>query len=221
MQVTAFRWVPPFAQGLVRDLRVRWALEEAGLPYDVELIGPEDQKSERYRKLQPFGQVPALRDGDLQLFESGAIVLHIAENAASGVLLPQDLAGKERARTWVFAAINSIEPFVQNLAHIDLFNADKPWAIERRPQVLEMLRDRLQKLTAWMQGRQYLENEAFSVGDLMMTTVLRNLRHLDLLQKEFPELETYRLRCEGRTAFQKALADQMKVFAQNEPKLAS
>lgn len=215
IELTAFRWVPPFAQGLVRDLRVRWALEEAGLPYDVRLIGPDDQKSESYRKLQPFGQVPVLRDGDLCLFESGAIVLHIAERSAA--LMPEDLAGKARARTWVFAAVNSMEQHIQNLTQIDLFNADKAWAIERRPAVLEMLRDRLQKLDAWMRGRQYLENETFTVGDLMMTTVLRILRHIDLLEKEFPELEAYRLRCERRPAFQQALADQMKVFAENTP----
>lgn len=215
MQITAFRWVPPFAQGLVRDLRVRWALEEAGLPYDVRLIGPDDQKSESYRKLQPFGQVPVLQDGELCLFESGAIVLHIAEKSAT--LMPQESAAKERARTWVFAAVNSLEPQIQNLTQIDIFNADKAWAIERRPAVLEMLRDRLQKLTDWMDGRHYLENETFTVGDLMMTTVLRILRHVDLLEKEFPQLHAYQRRCEGRPAFEKALAAQMKAFADHAP----
>ncbi|MFO0665403.1 MAG: glutathione S-transferase family protein [Polyangiaceae bacterium] len=216
MQVTAFRWVPPFAQGLVRDLRVRWALEEAGLPYEVRLIGPDDQKSKAYRKLQPFGQVPVLEDGELHLFESGAIVLHVAERSAG--LLPREHAARERARTWVFAAINSIEPFIQNLTQIDLFNADKPWAVERRPVVVDMLRDRLQKLTDWMDGRNYLEDETFTVGDLMMTTVLRILRHVDLLEKEFPQLHAYRKRCEERPSFVKALGDQMKVFSENTPK---
>ena len=215
IRLIAFRWVPPFAQGLVRDLRVRWALEEAGLPYEVQLIGPEDQKSDGYRKLQPFGQVPVLHDGDLCLFESGSIVLHIAEK--SSALMPEDPAGRAQARTWVFASINSIEQYIQNLTQIDLFNADKAWAIERRPAVLELLRDRLQKLNTRMSGRQYLENETFTVGDLMMTTVLRILRHVDLLEKEFPQLEAYRLRCENRPAFKKALADQMKVFAESAP----
>ncbi len=215
IRVTAFRWVPPFAQGLVRDLRVRWALEEAGFPYEVQLIGPEDQKSESYRKLQPFGQVPVLHDGELRLFESGSIVLHIAEKSAA--LMPEDPSGKARARTWVFAAVNSMEQHIQNLTQIDLFNADKAWAIERRPAVLEMLRDRLQKLNSWMSGRQYLEDATFTAGDLMMTTVLRILRHVDLLEMEFPELEAYRLRCENRPAFKKALADQMNAFAENAP----
>ena len=214
IRLTAFRWVPPFAQGLVRDLRVRWALEEAGLDYEVKLIGPEDQKSESYRKLQPFGQVPALEIGDIHFFESGAIVLYVAEK--SPVLMPSDEAGKLRARSWVFAAINSVEQHIQNLTQIDLFNADKAWAIERRPAVVELLRDRLQKLDTWMKGREYLEGQ-FTVGDLMMVAVLRILRHIDMLPKEFPQLEAYRLRCEARPAFKKALADQMQTFAENAP----
>jgi glutathione S-transferase len=133
--------------------------------------------------------------------------------------MPDDAVGKQRARTWVFAAINSLEQHVQNLVLIDLFNSDKAWAIERRPAALDTVRDRLQKLNAWMNGRKYLEDDRFTVGDLMMTTVLRNLRHIDLLPREFPELDAYRLRCEARPAFQKALADQMKTFAENEPKV--
>jgi glutathione S-transferase len=216
IRLTAFRWVPPFAQGLVRDLRVRWALEEAGLPYEIYLIGQEEQKSEEYRKLQPFGQVPVLNDGDLCFFESGAMALYIAEK--SSVLMPQDTHGKVRAQSWVFAAINSIEQHVQNLTQIDLFNADKAWAIERRPAVVEMLRDRLEKLNVWMKGRKYLENDTFTIGDLMMTTVLRILRTTDILTKDFPALEAYRIRCEDRPAFKKALDDQMKTFAENVPK---
>jgi glutathione S-transferase len=216
IRLTAFRWVPPFAQGLVRDLRARWALEEAGLPYEVKLIGPDDQKSESYRKLQPFGQVPVLEDGDLTLFESGSIALHIAEKSTA--LFPQDIPSQSRARTWVFAALNSVEQHVGNLATIDLFNAEKPWAIERRPAALEILNDRLEKLNAWMKGRQYLENDRFTVADLMMTTVLRNLRHTQILPNDFPQLEAYRLRCEARPAFKKALADQLSVFEQNAPK---
>jgi glutathione S-transferase len=216
IRITAFKWVPPFAQGLVRDLRARWALEEAGLPYEVRLIDRDDQKTESYRKLQPFGQVPVLEDGDLTFFESGAIVLHIAERTST--LMPEHSAGKVRARTWVFAALNSVENLVQNLVTIDLFNADKNWAIERRPEALQMLNDRLEKLNTWMKGRMYLENDQFSVGDLMMTTVLRNLRHTDILPKDFPDLEAYRLRCEDRPAFKKALGDQMKTFTENTPR---
>ncbi len=216
IRFTAFRWVPPFAQGLVRDLRLRWALEEAGLPYEIELITPDIQKSEAYRKLQPFGQVPVLHDNDLSLFESGAIALHIAEK--SPVLMPEDASGKARARTWVFAALNSIEQHIQNLVLIDIFNPDKAWAIERRPAAVESVKDRLQKLNTWLGDKDYLEGKRFTIGDLMMTTVLRNLRHTDILAKDFPMLEAYRQRCEARPAFKKALADQMKTFEENAPK---
>ena len=136
IEVSAFRWVPPFARGLVRDLRVRWALEEAGLAYDTRLIGREDQSSASYRVLQPFGQVPAYRENGLELFESGAIVLHVAER--SEVLLPRDPAGRARAIVWMFAALSSVEPHVQHLASIDLFHADARWAKERRPGAVEM-----------------------------------------------------------------------------------
>jgi glutathione S-transferase len=216
IKLTAFRWVPPLAQGLVRDLRVRWALEEVGLKYEVHLIGPDEQKSAAYRKLQPFGQVPVLQDDDLEFFESGAIVLHIAEK--SPTLMPEDAAGRVRALTWVFAAINSLEAQIQNLLTIDLFNADKTWAIERRPEALNIVKDRLTKLQDWLGDKKYLEGDRFTVGDLMMTTVLRSLRHLDLLQKEFPRLNEFQLRCESRAAFQKALADQLRVFKENAPR---
>ncbi len=213
--VTAFRWVPPFAQGLVRDLRVRWALEEAGLPYQEQLIGPEDKDSDEYRFLQPFGQVPAYRENGLELFESGAIVLHIAEQ--SEALMPSDPAGRARTRTWVLAALNSIEPPIQNLATIDLFYPGAEWTKERRPQVEEMVRKRLGELAAWLDGRDYLEGR-FTAGDLMMTTVLRNLRHTGLVAEQ-PALAAYMQRCEGRSAFQKALDDQAAVFAANAPTL--
>ncbi len=213
--VTAFRWVPPFAQGLVRDLRVRWALEEAGLPYQEQLIGLEDKDSAEYRGLQPFGQVPAYRENGLELFESGAIVLHIAEQ--SEALLPSDPAGRARTRTWVLAALNSIEPQIQNLATIDLFYPGAEWTKERRPQVEEMVRKRLGELAAWLDGRDYLEGR-FTAGDLMMTTVLRNLRHTGLVAEQ-PALAAYMQRCEARPAFRKALADQAAVFAANAPQL--
>lgn len=215
IRLTAFRWVPPFAQGLVRDLRARWALEEAGLPYEVELISREDQSTESYRKRQPFGQVPVLEDGEISFFESGAIALHVAEK--SPALMPQDPRGRARARTWVFAAVNSVEQHIQNLAIIDLFNPDKPWAKERRPEAVEIVRDRLTKLNIWMNGREYLEDNRFTIGDLMMTTVLRNLRQTDILAKEFPQLDQYVKRCESRPAFKKALSDQMEVFKANAP----
>ena len=213
IRISAFPWVPPFAQGLVRDLRARWALEEAGLPYEVRLLSAADQKSERYRALQPFGQVPVLEDGDLKLFESGAIVMHIAER--SDTLLPPDADARARAKTWMFAALNSIEPHIQNLAEIDLFYADKEWTKDRRPIVVEMVRKRLGELSAWLKGRDYLEDR-FTAGDLLMTSVLRILRHTDLLA-EHPALVAYRARCEARPAFARALAAQMEPFAKNAP----
>lgn len=214
IRVSAFRWVPPFAQGLVRDLRVRWALEEAGLPYEARLIGPEDKSSADYRRLQPFGQVPAFEEDGLVLFESGAIVLHIAER--SPALLPADPKGRARARTWAFAALNSVEPHAQNLAEIDLFNADRDWARVRRPAVLARLTTRLNEVATALGDREYLEGR-FSAGDLLMTTVLRILRHTDLLRSDFPVLDAYRMRCEARPAFGRALAAQMQPFAANEP----
>jgi glutathione S-transferase len=221
--VTAFRWVPPFAQGLVRDLRVRWALEEAGLPYEERLIGAEDQTSGEYRCLQPFGQVPAYVEGDggdagndggtLELFESGAIVLHVAEK--SDALMPRDPAGRARAVTWLFAALNSVEPPIQNLAAIDLFYAQEEWAKERRPGAVQMVEKRLDELAAALGGRDWLEDR-FTAGDLMMTSVLRILRHTDIVAQR-PALEAYRQRCEARPAFRKALADQLRPFAENAP----
>jgi glutathione S-transferase len=212
IRITAFRWVPPFAQGLVRDLRVRWALEEAGFPYEVRLIGREDQALPEYRRLQPFGQVPVFEDGDLTLFESGAIVQHIAEQ--SGNLMPPDPNGRARIKAWLFAAMNSVEPQIANLASIDLFHSDEEWARLRRPGAVEAVHGRLSKLSDWLEGRDYLEDR-FSAADLLMTSVLRNLRHTDLVE-QLPVLEAYRERCMARPAFQKALADQLATFAEND-----
>ena len=213
IKVYAFPWVPPFAQGLVRDLRVRWALEEAGIPYEEKLLGPGDQQSATYRRLQPFGQVPVLEDGDLTLFESGEIVLHIAERSAA--LAPPDASGRSRMKTWMFAALNSVEPYIANLAEIDLFNDGKEWAKLRRPDVEETVKMRLGQLSDWLGDREYLEDR-FTAADLLMTTVLRNLRHVDLL-KQFPNLEAFRLRCEARPAFGRALDAQLATFAAHAP----
>jgi glutathione S-transferase len=213
IRVSAFRSLPPFAQGLARDFRVRWALEEAGLPYQERLIGPEDQGTEAYRALQPFGQIPAIEIGNLPLFESGAIVLHIAEQ--SEALMPRDPAGRARVTCWAFAALNSIEPRVSALAEIDVFNADAEWAKLRRPAVEQALMARLTALAARFNGRDYLEDR-FTAADILMTTVLRVLRHTDLLA-QFPALEAYRLRCEARLAFQKAMADHLAPSVKNAP----
>jgi glutathione S-transferase len=206
--LSAFRWVPPFAQGLVRDLRVRWALEEAGIPYQENLIGPEDQASLAYRALQPFGQVPAIESDDVRLFESGAIVLHIAEK--SDALSPSDANGRARTTAWVFAAVNSVEPAIQNITELDFFHADKPWAAERRPAVLATVQKRLSALEVWLGGRDYLEGR-FTAGDLMMTTVLRILGRSEILS-DWPVLQAYQQRCEARPAFRKALADHLRPF---------
>jgi glutathione S-transferase len=207
--VTAFKWVPDFARGLARDLRVRWALEEAGLRYREKLIGPEDQASADYRAWQPFGQVPAYEEDGLSLFESGAIVLHIG--ARSAALMPSDDVGRARAMTWVFAAINTMEPSVVQLGQIDLFAAGKEWAKQRRPEVETMVKRRLSELAARLGERDFLEGR-FTVGDLMMTTVLRILRHTDLVAAE-PRLKAYQERCEARPAFQRALSAQLAALA--------
>lgn len=214
IQVSAFRWVPSFAQGYVRDLRVRWALEEAGIPYEAALIGPDDQKSERYRDWQPFGQVPAYKDGTVELFESGAIVLHLA--GKSEVLAPRDEPGRARVTAWVLAALNSIEPSIGELATIDIFHAGEGWTVERRPQVEEAVRGRLQQLSDWLGDKPYLEGDRFSAGDLIMTTVLRDVVNSGILA-DFPTLDAYRERCMARPAFGRAMEAQLQPFRENEP----
>ncbi|MFN3930762.1 MAG: glutathione S-transferase family protein [Brevundimonas sp.] len=214
IQVTAFKWVPPFAQGSVRDIRVRWALEEAGLGYDDHLIGFEDQATPAYRALQPFGQVPAYRDGKVEMFESGAIVLWIAQN--SDALMPADDAGRAMVTTWLFAAMNSVEPFVAELAGIDLFNADKAWAKARRPEVEAFLRKRLAELQTALGENRWFANDRFSAADILMTHVLRDLRHTDIVP-DFPALADYVARAEARPAFKRALADQLKPFREHAP----
>jgi glutathione S-transferase len=220
IQVTAFKWVPPFAQGSVRDIRVRWALEEAGLGYDDQLIGFEDQSTPAYRAQQPFGQVPAFSDGKVEMFESGAIVLYIAQN--SDQLMPADEAGRAMVMTWLFAAMNSVEPFVGQLAGIDIFHADKAWAKERRPEVETMVRKRLADLQTALGARKWFANDRFSAADILMTHVLRDLRHTDMLA-DYPALADYVARAEARPAFKRALADQLAPFRAaeaNNPELA-
>lgn len=209
--LTTYEWVPDFAAPLMRAFRVRWALEEAGLPYRVRKValGPEQRSAEHLAR-QPFGQAPAIEEDGLVLFESGAIALRIAE--ASDVLLPMDEAGRARAIGWLFAALNSVEIAIQALAVIDLFHADEAWAKERRPQAEAFVRDRLAMLEKALGERDYLEGR-FTVGDLMMADVLRILRHTDLLDG-YPALKAYKERCEARPAFQRAMAAQMEGFRQ-------
>ena len=207
--VTAFRSVPPFAQGLVRDLRVRWALEEAGLRYEVRLLGDGEKDLPDYRAWQPFGQVPAYEENGLRLFESGAIVLRIAERSEN--LLPGDPAARGRAVEWLFAALNTIEPPIQNLAGIDLFFAGQDWAKLRRPEAEAYVGKRLAELAAALGDKAYLDGPRFTAGDLMIATVLRILRHTELVAEQ-PNLAAWLARCEERPAFQRALAGQMADF---------
>jgi glutathione S-transferase len=212
----AFKWVPPFAQGLVRDLRVRWALEEAGLTYQQRLLGPGENNSPEHRALQPFGQVPVYQEGDLTLFESGAILMHIAQK--SSTLLPADAAGRAQVSQWMFAALNSVEPHIANLTTIDLFNANEEWAKLRRPGAEKFMRGRLEGLSAGLGAREYFAGQ-FTVADLLMATVLRNLRHTEILA-DYPSLAAFKARCEARPAFQRALDAQMANFEKYAPKAA-
>lgn len=209
--ITAFPWVPPFARGQVRDLRVRWALEEAGLPYKTRLLEQGDGDKPDYRALQPFGQVPIFMEDEFVLFESGAIVLHIGER--SEVLLPKDAAARARATQWVIAALNSIEPCVMNIAAIDLFYAEQEWAKLRRPGAEAFVRHRLGSLSKALGDKPYLDGDRFTAGDLMMSTVLRILHYTDIVASD-QRLAAYVARCTARPAFQRALEAQLGDFRQ-------
>jgi glutathione S-transferase len=215
IEITAFAWVPDFAQGVVRDLRARWALEEAGLDYRVRLLGP--QRPPEYLMEQPFDQVPVLNDGQVRIFESGAIVQYIGEK--SEALLPRDPQARFRANQWTYAALNSVEPAILNLLLIDLFYKGEEWATLRRPGAEEFARLKLKRLSDWLGDKQWLEGDRFTIGDLVMVTVLRFLRHTDLVG-QIPNLAAYQARGEARPAFQRALADQLAVFRENEPQAA-
>lgn len=207
--IYAFNSVPDFAKGRVRDLRARWALEEAGLPYQTRLLKQGEQDGAEYRALQPFGQVPVLDEDGLVLFESGAIVLHIGERSER--LLPRDSGARGRAVQWLIAALNSIEPFAQQIAIIDLLYRNEEWARLRRPGAVAFLQKRLAALSKSLGDKQFLDGERFTAGDLMMTTVLRILDHTDIVSSE-PRLAAYVERCTSRPAFQRALSAQLADF---------
>jgi glutathione S-transferase len=207
--ISAFKWVPEFAQGQVRDLRARWALEEAGLPYRSRLLEQGDQDKPEYRSLQPFGQVPILEEDGLVLFESGAIVLHIGER--SEALLPKEAGARARATQWLISALNSIEPFMMNVAIIDLFYVQEEWAKLRRPGAVAFVQRRLASLSQSLADKPFLDGDRFTAGDLMMTTVLRSLKHTDIVTSD-PRLAAYIERCTGRPAFERALDAQMGDF---------
>ena len=212
--VTAFGWVPEFARGLVRDLRVRWALEEIGREYDVELLNARAPRPEEYLARQPFDQVPAFRDGDLNLFETGAILLYLGEQDER--LLPASGQDRWTAIAWLFSALNSVEPALNNVVLIDVFYRDEEWAKLRRPGAADFARLKLKRLSDWLGDKQWLEGDRFTIGDLMMVTVLRVLRHTDIVA-EFPNLEGYRQRGQARPAFQRALADQLATYREHAP----
>jgi glutathione S-transferase len=210
IRMTAYKWVPTAVHGLVRDLRVRWALEEAGLPYEVQLVerGPEQATAE-FRAWQPYGQVPAYEEDGLTLFESGAIVLHIAEK--SEALMPKTL--RAQVLQWSLAALNSVEmatmlPMLMRFGGVP-DGAPRDWA-------LDFCRARLRDTAAVLKDRDYIVCERFTAADILMATVLSELRDTDLVEKE-PGIAAYHARCLARPAYKKALADQLRTFAENAP----
>lgn len=212
-EVTAYRWVPDFAQGLVRDLRVRWALEEIDRPYRVRLLDVTKPRPDEYLREQPFGQVPAYRDDEVQLFESGAILIHIGMQ--DECLLPTGHAERMRAIAWVIASLNSVEPAIFPLLMINVFNKGEGWTEEARPKFMERLNGRLKCLSDALGDKEWLEDR-FTIADLLLVTVLRQLRGGHILD-QYPNLVAFVARGEARPAFQRALADQLAVFAENAP----
>jgi glutathione S-transferase len=206
--ITAFERSPDGGKGLARDTRVRWAFEDVGQPYDVRLVSFKAMKEPAHLALQPFGQIPTYEEGDLALFETGAIVFHIAQRHAG--LLPSDPNARARAITWMFAAVNTVEPPILELANARLLEGDKPWAKERLPLVMDRVRNRLKHVSARLGAADWLDG-AFSAGDLMMVHVLQRLRPSGVLE-EFPNLAAYVARAEERPAYKRAFAAQLAVF---------
>jgi glutathione S-transferase len=206
--ITAFEESPDRGQGLSRDMRVRWALEEVGQPYQVRLVSFRAMKEPAHLALHPFGQIPTYEEGDLALFETGAIVLHVAQHHAG--LLPVDANARARAIAWMFAAVNTVEPPILELAAAKLVESDKPWAKERLPLVVNRVRDRLKPLSARLGAAEWLDT-VFTAGDLMMVSVLLRLRPSGILD-EYPNLVAYVARGEARPAYERAFAAQLAVF---------
>jgi glutathione S-transferase len=205
--ITAFERSPDGGKGLARDTRVRWALEEAGLSYEVRLVSFGAMKEAAHLALHPFGQIPTYEDGDLALFETGAIVLHIATHHAG--LLPDDANARARAIAWMFAALNTVEPPVLDLVTVRILESNKPWAAERLPLVEDRIRDRLKQLSARLGDADWLDG-AFSAGDLMMVSVLLRLRPSGLLNG-YPNLVAYLARGEARPGYKRAFEAQLAV----------
>jgi glutathione S-transferase len=209
--ITTLRAVPPFARGVVRDLRVRWALEEAGRSYRVKLIDHAETKQQPYLDDQPFGQVPFYEEPGIRIFETGAILLHIASGSPG--LLPSDPQARIDAISWIFAGLNSLEPTIQSLMNADIFFRKKEWAQLSREDTEQMAKDRLERLATALGDKDYLTG-SFTAGDLMVATVLRILRHTDLVTSH-PVLGPYLARCEARPAFCRAVDAQMELYAQD------
>ena len=206
--ITAFKSSPDRGRGLARDMRVRWAFEEVGQAYDVRLLSFGEMKEAAHRALHPFGQIPTYEEGDLALFESGAIVFHIAERHAG--LLPDDANGRARAITWMFAALSTVEPPIVERSMATILERDKTWYAERLPMLEDRVRDRLGELSSRLGDADWLEGE-FSAGDLLMVTVLRRLNGSGLLE-EYPNLSAYVARGEARPAYKRAFDAQLAVF---------
>ena len=211
--ITAFERSPDGGKGLARDTRVRWALEEVGQPYEVRLVSFRAMKEPAHLALHPFGQIPTYEEGDLALFETGAIVFHIAERHAG--LLPDDANARARAITWMFAALNTVEPPILELGNARLLEGDKPWNKERLPLVEDRVRNRLGQLSARLGDADWLDG-AFSAGDLMMVSVLLRLRSSGILD-EYPNLAAYVARGEARPAYKRAFDAQLAVNAGKPP----
>ena len=211
--ITAFERSPDGGKGLARDTRVRWALEEVGQPYEVRLVSFRAMKEPAHLALHPFGQIPTYEEGDLALFESGAIVFHIAERHAG--LLPDDANARARAIAWMFAALNTMEPPIDNRGMATLLEHDKIWYEERQPILEDRVRVRLGELSRRLGDSDWLDN-AFSAGDLLMVTVLRRLNGSTLLEK-YPNLSAYVARGEARPAYKRAFDAQLAVFTGKSP----
>ncbi len=211
--ITAFERSPDGGKGLARDTRIRWALEEVGLAYEVRGVSFAALKEPAHLALSPFGQIPTYEEGDLVLFETGSIVLQIAEQHRG--LLPDDGHGRARAVTWMFAALSTVEPPILDFAIARLVEGDRPWSKERMPLVQDRVRDRLRQLSAWLGERDWLDG-GFSAGDLMMVSVLQRLKPSGFIA-EFPSLAAYVARAEARPAYQRAFAAQLAMNTRMPP----
>src|SRR4051812_1093775 len=213
IEISAFKWVPDFAQGLVRDLRIRWALEEIESPYRVRLLDALHPRPPEYFCEQPFGQVPSYKDDEVELFESGAILIHLGLKHKQ--LLPADQAGRMRGIAWLIAALSSVEPTILPMLLLNITSKGEAWTDEARPKFVERITSRLKCVSDALGEKEWLEDR-FTIGDLMMVTVLRQLRGTGILDG-FPNVAALVKRGEERPAFQRALADQLAVFEVNQP----